>query len=52
MNKPKDKKSVGELPKIVHVKDETLSRFKGKNLFPEKVAQAKERFKNVVLPPR
>ena len=47
-----DKKSVGELSKIVLVKDETLVRFKGKNLFPEKVAQAKERFKNVVLPPR
>ena len=47
-----DKKSVGKLPKIVFVKDETLIRFKGKNLFPEKVAQAKELFKNVVLPPR
>ena len=47
-----DKKSACELPKIVFVKDETLIRFKGKNLFPEKVAQAKERFKNVVLPPR
>ena len=47
-----DKKNVGELPKIVFVKDETLIRFKGKNLFPEKVARAKERFKNVALPPR
>ena len=47
-----DKKSVSELPKIVFVKDETLIRFKDKDLFPEKVAQAKERFKNVVLPPR
>ena len=47
-----DKKNVSELPKIVFVKDETLIRFKGKNLFPEKVARAKERFKNVALPPR
>jgi hypothetical protein len=47
-----DKKSTNKLPEIVYIKDETLIRFKGKNLFPEKVAQAKERFKNVVLPPR
>ena len=47
-----DKKSTSELPKVVYIEDETLIRFSGKNLFPEKVALAKERFKNVVLPPR
>jgi hypothetical protein len=47
-----DKKSTNQLPEIVYIKDEALVRFKGKNLFPEKVAKAKELFKNVVLPPR
>jgi hypothetical protein len=41
-----------KLPEIVFVKDGSLVRFKGKNLFPDKVACAKEDFKNVVIPPR
>jgi hypothetical protein len=47
-----DKKSISKLPEIVYIKDESLARFKGKNLFPVKVAQAKDSFKNVMLPPR
>ncbi len=47
-----DKKNINKLPEIVYVKDESLVRFKGKNLFPEKVALAKDSFKNVILPPR
>jgi hypothetical protein len=41
-----------KLPEIVFLKDNSLARFEGKNLFPNKVALAKEEFKNVVLPPR
>jgi hypothetical protein len=37
---------------IIFVKDDSLARFKGRNLFPDKVARAKENFKNIVLPPR
>ena len=47
-----DKELQLKLPEIVFVKDDSLSRFKGKNLFPDKVARAKKDFKNVVLPPR
>lgn len=47
-----NKESQVKLPEIVFVKDGSLVRFKGKNLFPDKVACAKEDFKNVVLPPR
>jgi hypothetical protein len=36
----------------VFIKDETLIRFKGKDLFPEKTARAKEAFKSLKLPPR
>jgi hypothetical protein len=45
-----ERKNITELPKIVFIKDESLARFEGKNLFPEKIARAKERFKNIVLP--
>lgn len=41
-----------KFPEIIFVKDDSLVRFKGKNLFPNKVSQAKEEFKNVVFPPR
>ena len=37
---------------IIFVKDISLARFEGRNLFPDKVARAKEDFKNVVFPPR
>jgi hypothetical protein len=41
-----------KLPEIVFVKDDSLARFKEKILFPDKVARAKEDFKNIGLPPR
>jgi hypothetical protein len=41
-----------KLSKIIFVKDDSLARFEGRNLFPHKVARAKEDFKNIVLPPR
>ncbi len=47
-----DKELQSKLPEIVFVKDDSLARFKGKNLFPNKVASAKENFKNIVLPLR
>ncbi len=47
-----DKELQKKLPEIVFVKDDSLARFEGKNLFPDKVARAKENFKNIVLPPR
>ena len=47
-----DKELQLKLPEIVFVKDDSLSRFKGKNLFPVKVTRTKEAFKNVVLPVR
>jgi hypothetical protein len=37
---------------IIFVRDNSLARFEGINLFPDKVARAKEDFKNVVFPPR
>jgi hypothetical protein len=47
-----DKELQAKLQEIIFVKDDSLARFKGKNLFPDKVARAKEDFKNIVLPPR
>ena len=47
-----DKELQSKLPEIVFVKDDSLVRFKGKNLFPDKVTRAKEDFKNVVFPPQ
>ena len=47
-----DKELQAKLPEIVFVKNDSLARFKGRNLFPVKVARAKEDFKNVLLPPR
>jgi hypothetical protein len=38
-----------KLPEIIFAKDDSLARFKGRNLFPEKVVRAKEDFKNIVL---
>jgi hypothetical protein len=32
------------------VKDDSLARIKGRNLFPDKVAYVGEDFKNIVLP--
>jgi hypothetical protein len=40
----------GKLPEIIFVKDDSLARFKGRNLFPDKVAHVGEDFKNIVLP--
>ena len=45
-----ERQSITKLPKIVFIKDESLAHFEGKTLFPEKIARAKERFKNVILP--
>jgi hypothetical protein len=47
-----DKELQAKLPEIIFVKDDSLARFKGRNLFTNKVARAKEEFKNIVLPPR
>lgn len=45
-----DKELQAKLPEIIFLKDDSLARFKGRNLFPDKVARAKEDFKNVMLP--
>lgn len=45
-----ERKNIGKLPQVVFIKDESLARFEGKTLFPEKIARAKERFNNFVLP--
>lgn len=39
-------------PETIFIKDETLIRFKDKELFAEKNALAKEKLKNIQLPPR
>ena len=43
---------INQISKGVFVLDETLSRFKGKDLFPQKTALAREAMKNVKLPLR
>jgi hypothetical protein len=45
-----ERKNITKLPQIIFIKDESLARFEGKTLFPEKIARAKEKFKNIVLP--
>lgn len=47
-----EKKIINRQLKPIYIEDKSLNRFDGKELFKEKIVQAKETFNKVKLPPR
>ena|GEM_PF-3897202 len=48
----KNKSQIASSQIIIIESDTTFDFLKGKTLFPEKVAKAKEKLKSIVLPPK